>query len=168
MYGLAQSAFASDDGSPVEKTAEVRNVFTCRIYRPGWKTGVRIVETAEDYAALRKEIVEITFPTPGVRRTGSKMLRELGKFDFKRNRLVLISNTSMADEIRVETADTKEIRVRNVSTLANAIEDSATLIAVPIARGPQRPRVSWVGGAPTARRLGPLKLPPEKKFKRSG
>ncbi len=145
--------YSGDDGAQVEESAEVRTVFTGAIFsHPGWKAGVKIVETAEEYAALRKEIVEVTFPTPGVRRPGSRMLRRLGKFDFKRDRLVLICNTSMADEIRVVAADSKEIRVRNVSTPSNAIRGSATLIAIAHARGARPVRVSWVGRAPDVRK----------------
>ena len=135
---------AGDDQADVKEKAEVRQVFTCPIYHPGWKDRVRIIETAQDYAALRKKVSEITFPEPGVRRASSRMLRELDKFDFKKHRLVLICSTSMADEIRVVSADPKEIRVRNIPTFANAISGSAQLVALAAPREPKPPQVSWV------------------------
>ncbi len=134
--------------------AAVRRVFVCQISHDAGR-GAKVIESAEAYAALRKNVSEIVFPEPGVRRVESRMLRELGEFDFAKSRLVLIWNTSMADNIRVLSADADEIRVQSEPTFSAAPEGSATLLALEVPRGEKPPRVTWLCAVPEERRGDP-------------
>ena len=127
----------------------VRQLFACQIYSA--RPGVKVIESAMDYAAAREELTEIVFPE-GVRRADAKKLRELadGDVDFARERVVLIWNATMADEVRVVAVDADTIRVQNVTTELNALQGSAHCIVLAVPRGEAVPRITWVGKAPQA------------------
>ena len=120
---------------------KISQVFTCQIWHNGG-FGAKVIESADEYASLREKISEIDFPK-GVRRAGSKPLRELGDFDYQRNRLLLIWNRSMADDIRVESASDTRIKVRNTPTRRNAVQGSAQLLGLSVKRTGKAPLVVW-------------------------
>lgn len=150
---LSLNALAQEEKPQAkEDSGEARILFACQVWHNG-PGGAKVVETADAYTALREKVTEISFPE-GVRRADSVKLRELGEVDFDKHRVVLIWNTSMADEIRLAKADSAQIIVENVKTEANALQGSATMVVLQVARGEKAPRITWVGGAPKAARGG--------------
>ena len=133
------------DGSlpALEKETNVQKLFVCQIYSE--RPGVKVIESADMYAATRKAMMEITWPEPGVRRAEARILRALENIDFARNRVVLIWNASMADHIQLVAADAEEIRVKNVPTGNNALAGSAQLLVLLVPRAKTPPHIRWEG-----------------------
>ena len=134
-------ALASARSHRDEGEEKISLVFICQIWHNGG-FGSKTIESADEYAALREKISEIDFPE-GVRRADSKSLRKLGEFDYQRNRLLLIWNGSMADDIRVESASDTRIKVRNTPTRRNAVKGSAQLLGLSVKRTGKAPTVVW-------------------------